>query len=127
MFQFPSSPIVDYKQLRIDLAKKKQKELEKAKRLMESEYSISDGYDYEPFDDAYDEGFSLSEDGFGDDGDAWEDMFDGEGFSVEDAAADDEYYGGDFSVEDAWDDAYEGEGFSVEDAYDEELEDAADD
>ncbi|KAJ3361481.1 hypothetical protein GGF32_007239 [Allomyces javanicus] len=82
------------------------------------------GYDYASFDDAWDESYD----------DMWEDNYEGD-FSVEDAydedAADDEYYGSDFSVsedaayegDDMWEDNYDGD-FSVEDAYD---EDAADD
>ncbi|KNE56669.1 hypothetical protein AMAG_02453 [Allomyces macrogynus ATCC 38327] len=66
-----------------------------------AKHSLSDsGYDYEPFDEEYDEGFSISEDEFGDD-DAWEDMYDGEAYSVEDEAFED--------------DANEGEGFSMAD------------
>ncbi|KNE56704.1 hypothetical protein AMAG_02486 [Allomyces macrogynus ATCC 38327] len=96
------------------------------------------GYDYASFDDAwdetyddmwednYDEGFSVSEDAAYEGDDMWEDMYDDEGFSLEDsydedAVADDEYDGGDFSVSE---DAYDGGDFSVEDSYD---EDAADD
>ncbi|KAJ3354125.1 hypothetical protein GGF32_002694 [Allomyces javanicus] len=91
-----------------------------------AKFSLSDsGYDYSSFDDAWDESYD----------DMWDDAYYGGDFSVEDAydedAADDEYDGGDFSVsEDAayegdemWEDMYDGD-FSVEDAYD---EDAADD
>ncbi|KNE56691.1 hypothetical protein AMAG_02474 [Allomyces macrogynus ATCC 38327] len=106
MFQYPSSPTVDYRQWKIDLANKKQKEIEKAKRLMEADFStafhfptshedastkfsVSDsGYDYEPFDDAYDEGFSVSgEPGSADEDDAWDDAYDGgEAYSAADEA-----------------------------------------
>ncbi|KAJ3354102.1 hypothetical protein GGF32_002671 [Allomyces javanicus] len=100
MFQYPSSPIVDHRQWKIDLANKKQKELEKAKRLMEADFStafhaasakfsVSDsGYDYEPFDDEYDEAYSLSgEAGSADDNDdVWDDAYDGEAYSTADEA-----------------------------------------
>ncbi|KAJ3354123.1 hypothetical protein GGF32_002692 [Allomyces javanicus] len=76
-----------------------------------AQFSLSDGYDYEPFGDEYDEGFSVSEDAAYDGDDAWDDAYDGDGFSFADEA-----------FEDAWDDAYDGEGFSLEEAF----EDAAD-
>ncbi|KNE55008.1 hypothetical protein AMAG_00945 [Allomyces macrogynus ATCC 38327] len=54
-----------------------------------AKHSLADGYDYEPFDDEYDEGFSISEDAaFGDD-DAWEDNYEGD-FSVSEDAWEDE-------------------------------------
>ncbi|KAJ3374959.1 hypothetical protein GGF31_005681 [Allomyces arbusculus] len=99
-------------------AAREQAKLEAKKRYEMLTYgrllSVSDsGYDYEPFDDEYDEGYSLSEDAAFED--AWDDPYDsGEGYSIADEA-----------FEDAWDDTYDGEGFSLEEGFDEELEDAA--